>query len=302
MQRLKWPYIFKLTGFAVIVILLALLFLLVEVNRQIIKHFTMWDCPQPVRTPADVGLTDYKTLPVEVYPGQTLTGWYIPSQNGAAVLELQGHWSARDDRLPEAALLAQHGYCVMLLDPHPCLGPGVPHTMGHAEVDDVAAAIEVLRRQPEVADGRIGVHGFSIGGVIAVESAARNPQIQAVIAEGNFHDLTTNITPRGVRGNAVGELVRFFLIFFYQHYTGLHPDLVKPIESVTRISPRPLFLIAGEYEAAENRTQAQFEAAGRPKQLWIVPDVDHGGYSLRWPEMYETNIITFFNEYLLDSP
>ncbi len=171
--------------------------------------------------------------------------------------------------------------------------------MGHDEVADVAAAIEFLRRQPDVTDGRIGIHGFSMGGVIAVESAARNPHIQAVVAEGNFHDLTANITPRGVENGIIGNLVRFFTIFFYQYYTGLDPELVKPIESIPQISPRPVLLIAGEGEASENYTLAQFEAAGQPKELWIVPEVGHGGYGQRWPEDYEAKIMEFFNQYLL---
>jgi hypothetical protein len=141
-----------------------------------------------------------------------------------------------------------------------------------------------------------------MGGVIAVESAARNPHIQAVIAEGNFHDLTTNITPRGVDGSIIANLVRFFTVFFYKYYTGLDPALVKPIQSISRISPRPVLLIAGAGEASENLTQAQFEAAGQPKDLWIVPEVGHGGYAQRWPEQYQTKVITFFNQYLLTPP
>lgn len=299
LSNLKWPYVFKLTGFTIGVILIALILLLAETSRRIVAHLTVWDCPQPTRTPAEVGLPNYQTVQIQPRPNQTLTAWYIPSQNGASILEVQGHWTARDGRLPEAVMLARHGYGVILLDPHPCLEPGVNHTMGYAEVADVAAAVEFMKQQPDVIDGKIGVHGFSIGGVIAIESAARIPDIQVVVAEGNFHDLTTNITPRNVEGGLVRELVKWFVVLFYRYYTGVDPDLVRPIDSVTKINPRPIFLIAGEDEAIANHTPAQFEAAGQPKELWIVPEVGHGGYWQRWPEEYEEKIIGFFDRYLI---
>lgn len=295
----KWSYILKLTAFAVIIILLGLTLMVAEISRRIVTGLTIWDCPVPSRTPADIGLTHYQTVQIQPQPGQTLTGWYLPSQNGAAVLLLQGHWTARDGMLPEAGILARHGYGVMLLDPHPCAGPGVVHTMGQAEIADIAAAVKFMRQQPDIIGDRMGVLGFSIGGVLAVESAARLPEIKAVVAEGNFDDLTTNITPRGARETLVGSLVQGFIVFFFRYYTGTDPALVRPIDSVAKISPRPLFFIAGEYEAEANRTQAQFEAAGQPKELWLVPQVGHGGYGDRWPEEYERRIAGFFNEHLL---
>lgn len=299
LSNFKWSYILKLTIFSIVVVLFGLTLLVAEISRRIVAGLTVWDCPAPGRTPADVGLTHYQTVQIQPQPGQTLTGWYLPSQNGAAVLLLQGHWTARDGMLPEAKILTRHGYGVMLLDPHPCADSDVRHTMGYAETADVAAAVQFMQRQPDVVGHKIGVLGFSIGGVLAVESAARLPEIKAVVAEGNFDDLTTNITPRGARETLVGSLVQGFIVFFFRYYTGTDPALVRPIDSVAKISPRPLFFIAGEHEAGANRTQAQFEAAGQPKELWLVPQVGHGGYGDRWPEEYERRIVSFFNEYLL---
>jgi pimeloyl-ACP methyl ester carboxylesterase len=298
-SKLKWAYVLKLVAFAIIVVLLGLTLIIAEISRRIVTRLTIWDCPAPSRTPADVGLTNYQVVQIQPQPDQTLTGWYVPSQNGAAILLLQGHWLARDGMLPDAEILARHGYGVMLLDPHPCAGSGVVHTMGQAEIADIAAAVKFIQRQPDITGDRMGVLGFSMGGVLAVESAARLPEIRAVVAEGNFDDLTTNITPRGAHDTLVGSLVQGFIVFFFRYYTGTDPASVRPIDSVAKISPRPLLLIAGEREAAANRTQAQFEAAGQPKELWLVPQVGHGGYGNRWPEEYERRIVSFFNDYLL---
>jgi pimeloyl-ACP methyl ester carboxylesterase len=298
--ELKWRYIFKILGFAVIITLLGFVLFTAEMSRRNVVGLTVWACPRPGRTPAEVGLTGYQTVQLEPQPAQTLTAWYVPAKNGAAVLLLQGHWTARDGMLPEAEMLARHGYGVMLLDPHPCAGPAAVHTMGQAEVQDVAAAIQFLQQQLDIIDGNIGILGFSIGGVIAVESAARLPEIRAVVAQGNFDDLTTNITPRGSGDTLVGRLTQGFIVFFFQYYTGVDPASVRPIDSVARISPRPILFIAGEGEAEANRTQAQFEAAGQPKDLWLVPEVGHGGYGNRWPEEYERRVVEFFDKSLLE--
>jgi uncharacterized protein len=298
--HLNWRYILKLTGFALVLTLLSLIVITAEASRRIVANLIVWDCPVPRRTPAEVGLANYQVVQIQPQSKQTLTGWYVPSQNGAAILLLQGHWMARDGMLPEAEILARHGYGVMLLDPHPCAGASVVHTMGQAEVEDVAKAIQFMQQQPDIVDGKIGMLGFSIGGVIAIESAARLQEIRAVVAEGNFHDLTTNITPRNASDTLVGGLVQWLIIFFYRYYTGLNPAVVKPIDSVAKISPRPILFIAGEGEAEANQTLAQFAAAGQPKELWLVPGVGHGGYGARWPEAYEQQLIEFFNKSLLE--
>jgi hypothetical protein len=97
----------------------------------------------------------------------------------------------------------------------------------------------------------------------------------------------------------LGSLVQGFIVFFFRCYTGVDPASVRPIDSVAKISPRPLFFIAGEREAEANQTQAQFEAAGLPKELWLVPQVGHGGYGDRWPQEYERRIVDFFDQNFL---
>jgi uncharacterized protein len=66
-------------------------------------------------TPADFGLP-YRVAEFETADGVTLTGWYVPSSNGAAVVLLHGAGSTRSDVLDHAAVLAHHGYGVVLFD------------------------------------------------------------------------------------------------------------------------------------------------------------------------------------------
>ena len=66
-------------------------------------------------SPSDSGL-DYTDVALETSDGLTLRGWYIPSENGAAVVVVHGFGSNRIWALPHGIMLARHGYGVMLVD------------------------------------------------------------------------------------------------------------------------------------------------------------------------------------------
>jgi carboxymethylenebutenolidase len=48
-------------------------------------------------------------------------------------------------------------------------------------LDTISDAIEYIRNQPEVDEGRIAVFGYSLGGYLAVAEGARNPRVAAVV-------------------------------------------------------------------------------------------------------------------------
>ncbi|WP_130511824.1 serine aminopeptidase domain-containing protein [Krasilnikovia cinnamomea] len=48
--------------------------------------------------------------------GARLSGWYVPVVNGAALVLRHGAGSTRTDTLPQAAVLARHGYGLLLVD------------------------------------------------------------------------------------------------------------------------------------------------------------------------------------------
>src|SRR5512141_2874574 len=66
-------------------------------------------------TPADRGLS-YEDVSLLTHDGLTLRGWYVPSHNVAAIILLHGYGGNRLEMLDRAALLARHGYGVLLYD------------------------------------------------------------------------------------------------------------------------------------------------------------------------------------------
>jgi uncharacterized protein len=66
------------------------------------------------RTPADLGVA-YREVEFPSADGVDLSGWYLPSTNGAAVVLLHGSGSTRSAVLDHAVVLAGHGYGVLPL-------------------------------------------------------------------------------------------------------------------------------------------------------------------------------------------
>jgi dienelactone hydrolase len=231
--------------------------------------------------------------------GMELRSWWVPSKNGAAVVLIPGIGQARDGMLDRGAMLARHGYGVLLTDLRGCAGPDVVFTAGYAEIDDVAGALAFVQAQPGVDSNRIGVLGYSVGGAIAILSAAQLEDIRAVAAEGNFYNLGDDIANPGGNDPLLSRFYQHTILFFYRYYTGVDARLISPIDNIGQISPRSVLLIFGEREVVSGHAYAQFAAAGEPKSLWIVPGVGHGGYIQAWPEEYEARVVGFFDEALL---
>ena len=71
--------------------------------------------PEIGATPASAGLA-YQDVTLTTADGVRLAGWYVPSSNGAAVVLRHGAGSTRSNVLPEAEVLARHGFGVLLVD------------------------------------------------------------------------------------------------------------------------------------------------------------------------------------------
>jgi fermentation-respiration switch protein FrsA (DUF1100 family) len=229
--------------------------------------------------------------------GQELEALYVPSRNGAAVIV----FPTRAGGVPQARVLARHGYGVLLVDARGYDGStGDPNLFGWGAARDVDAAVAWLRKRPGVGDGRIGGIGFSVGGEVMLEAAARNPGLRAVVAEGAGVRSVREAFLRGPRGwfALPAEAVRTTALAIMS--ATAPPASLR--ELVPRISPRAVFLIhATKGAGGEDLTPTYFRAAGRPKQLWRAPGGHTGAFAAA-PFAYERRVVSFFDRALLAGP
>ena len=164
--------------------LLAMVFVVVWILGQAVAVTNSPRTPVGETTPADVGL-NYRDVEFETVDGVRLSGWYVPSTNGAAVVLLHGAGSTRSSVLDHARALARHGFGVVIFDArgHGSSG-GRAMDLGWYGDEDTSAAVSFLESQPDVDDGRVAAVGMSMGGEEAIGAAAADRRIRVVVAKG----------------------------------------------------------------------------------------------------------------------
>ena len=250
--------------------------------------------PRADVAPAALG-RPYEELTIRTSDGLELAAWYVPSLNGAAVIS----YPTRRGKLPQARMLVRHGYGVLLLDARGYDGSeGDPNVFGWAGAKDIGAAVDWLQGRPDVADGRIGGIGFSVGGEMMLQAAASNTGLRAIVSEGAGVRSVREDLVRGPRGwFALPESAVQTAAVAVLSATRPPPSLA---DLVPRISPRPLLLIyAGRGGGGEELNPDYYRAALAPKGLWKIAEAGHvGGFQAR-PRAYEERVTRFFDRALL---
>jgi len=222
-----------------------------------------------------------------------MAAWYTPPKNGALILVAHGYGARRSEDF--YALFAEHGYGVLAWDfrGHGASG-GDLVTLGYHETLDVKAAMDYALAQPGVE--KIGGWGGSMGGVTMIRATAQYPEIEALVADSPFATLEEELGLR-VPYPILSPLIRFFA----ERETGLRLDMLRPVDDIGLISPRPVFLIQGMGDTMVPLDSARrlYEAAGEPRQLWTEADVPHLNMYTYYPADYAERVIKFFDTYLL---
>ncbi|HEX5917863.1 MAG TPA: CocE/NonD family hydrolase [Nocardioides sp.] len=240
--------------------------------------------------------TGFGEVTFESSDGLTLSGWYSPSRNRAAVILVN---SAGGDRLGSVAhgrLLAEHGYGVLLYDARGAgESEGSPNGYGWDWDHDVDGALEFLIKRPDVEDGRIGALGLSTGADVLLEVAATDRRIGAVVADGATGASLADV----LEGDVVSTITMAPVMATVQLLSGTKPG--PPLrELAARVSPTPLlFVAAGSLptEIAMSRVYAQ--AAREPVELWTLPEAGHTHAIHDEAEAYERRVVGHFDAALL---
>lgn len=252
---------------------------------------------EPIPSPPGAA---YAQVSFESADGLELSGWYVESRNRAAVVVVHGGGGDRTGALDHAALLARHGYGVLVYDAR---GRGESEgsptgAPGWGWDDDVAGALGFLARRPDVDAGRIGGLGISTGGDTLIEVAAERRDLRAVVADGatarSFDDY------RNLNGLDEGAPFYWTLYTALRVLSGESPG--TPLtELVARVSPTPLLLVSTGGSIAQeidfNRVYA--EAAKEPVELWELPEVDHTAAIRARSREYERRVVGFLDNALL---
>jgi alpha/beta superfamily hydrolase len=250
-------------------------------------------------TPATYGLS-YRDVSFQTDDGLTLRGWYIPSQNRAAIIAAHGHGGNRVGVLAPVVALAKRGYGLLLIDLR-AHGVSDGDKFAFGWRDGVAAA-KFLKQQADVDSSQIGIVGFSLGAVMALQSAARTSDIAAVVADGIGAATLDDMPARTSLLDWWALPYDIAAVLTIQVQTS--ETLTSMKTTAQSVSPRPILLITysspqSEADIEPKITRSIYDAITGPKDLWVIQNVGHVGGFASNPQAYTDRLIQFFDKALL---
>ncbi|MGA2096278.1 MAG: alpha/beta fold hydrolase [Candidatus Acidiferrum sp.] len=274
---------------------------------------------------------------IKATDGAMLHGWLVrpPNPNGNWVLLFHGVADNRMGVISQSEFLLRAGYSVVMMDARAHgTSEGPIATYGWLERSDSQAIInalfqaEVIRQlengaDPEAKGGssskpspqqthleahytpslprHIFALGESMGAGIALQSAAADERIEAVVAEAAFANLReASYDYAGLRkspllGKTLFRPFSWMLIYRDEQLSGLPIDDVSPEKAVASRA-FPVFLICDEKDEALpcRHTQGIYAAAIGPKQFWEVPGAFHTAAIGYQPAEFARRVLAFF--------
>jgi hypothetical protein len=268
---------------------------------------------RPDDTPASLGM-EFEHVSFPSADGAVqLAGWLVPPVQGQPLsgtwlVIVHGFGTHRGD--PQAGALALSrelhalGMGVLAFDLRGCgESGGGAGSAGFHEQQDLLGALAYLRSRG-AAWRSIGVHGFSLGGVVALTAIAGEGLAGAVVSDSAFADLWEMI-----RANSTG-LKRATVPF----HSGLgvlarwmyriEIDAVSPVRAVAA-SGTPLLIIHGDQDQmvpvghARRIHEAAVQSPGRKSaELWVAPESGHVQAFHTHRQQYVRRVADFFGRTL----
>lgn len=246
---------------------------------------------------------------VAAQDGVQLRGWKVrPVQpNGDWVLLLHGRSQNRLTMMGYADFLLAKGFSVVMMDAraHGESG-GTIATYGHLEQYDSRAILDALMGTEQVS--HVFALGESMGAAVALQSAAIDPRIEGVVAEGAFRNLHEVIFDyAGLRlsaflGKTLFRPAAIMAVHEAQHQGGFRFDDVSPEASVA-VRKFSVLLISGlrDHNIPRRHAEAIYLAAAGPKELWLVPGARHQKALQTAPTEFRQRVLRFFSSPLTAS-
>lgn len=245
-------------------------------------------------------------------PNITISGFYMPAQGVAdptsapAVIVVHGlnDCKRRTFVLTGAGMLNKQGFNILALDLRDHGDSTVEdgrQAGGSEEYLDVLGGFDWLVREKNIAENRVGLMGFSLGGATVMIAAGEEPRIAAVWEDSGFGDLNDIITTELQRAG----VPTFFgpgMVFVGQVISGDYLLAYRPLAEVAKFNARPLFIVHGSSDTRVSVEHASDIAAvananGGNVTPWIT-DSRHVESIFYHTDEYEQRLIAFFTQNL----
>jgi len=230
-----------------------------------------------------------------IHPSEQIHGWWI-SANGApnnspknneienyVLLYLHGNGINIGANINQAALFQQLGLSVLLMDYRGYGRSGGSFPSEQQVYQDAEIMWNYLVQERQIPPDRIFVYGHSLGGAIAIELAIRHPQLAGLIVDGSF--------------TSIRDMVEFSPSLRFFPVDWLLNQRFSSIDKVSRLQMPVLFIHGtADTKVPARMSQALYDAAPEPKQLYLVPDAGHNDVAETAGAAYTREIQQFMQQ------
>src|SRR5260370_10444016 len=227
--------------------------------------------------------THSEDFDVRAADGVLLRGWKVRSAkpNGNWVLVFHGVADNRAGVLVQAQPLLEAGYSVVMMDASADgTSDGPMATYGWLERNDSKSVVDKLEAAEH--PRHLFALGESMGAGIALQSAAVEPRIEAVVAEASFASLReaaydyAGLQRYPLLGMTLLAPGAWTMVYHGELAAGFPAGEVSP-ERAVAARPFPLLLIcdASDTVLPCRHTRRIYAAAVGPKQIWSGPPASH---------------------------
>lgn len=211
--------------------------------------------------------------------GVRLHCWLIARKKArGTIIYLHGVGDCKIGGVELSAFLYSQGYNVFLYDSrHHGESGGKYCTYGFFEKHDVSSVIDYLQQREDLIVGKVGLFGTSMGAAVAIQAAAIDARIAAVVSEASFTTL------RSIAVDYQRRLIKLPWHFLRnvalarsQKVAGFKARLVAPVADVKKIRCPILFVHGSDDTFIDvQHTKELYEAAPEPKQLLVISGANH---------------------------
>lgn len=234
------------------------------------------ECPRPGEAAgADLTASD----------GVRIAGWYVPAANQSAavptVVLAHGNGKSKSEMLSWAEPLHAKYNLVLFDFRNHGQSSGDRTTLGVREVDDLRAIVDWLERTKSPPS--IAVLGVSMGGATAIDEAAKDERVAAVILD-STHATLVGALQRQLesRGLPLALPGAWSILLGGLLRTGEDLSVADPVQAIGQIGNRPVLIVAaGDDDAVGSTDVADLKRAapgeGARVELEMCPKAKHGG-------------------------
>ena len=246
-----------------------------------------------------------ENLEVRAPDGALLRGWKVRAAqpNGSWLLLYHGVADNRVGVVGQAELLLEAGYGVVMMDTRAHGdSEGSMATYGWLERNDSRSIVDALERSEH--PRHLFALGESMGAGIALQSAAVEPRIEAVVAEAPFADIReASYDYAGLRrypwlGKTWLAPGTWTMIYRGESIAGFPASQVSPKRAVAARNFPVLLICDAEDVALHCRhTKMIYDAAVGPKEMWVVPQAYHTAALGFAPVEFRRRVLDFLTKY-----